>query len=245
MEWVKNAQEIHGLLQLEGSPIAVAFASKAPSDASAGKFRVCDAFLKVRAGQVIDLTRQTSSCPGGSQYLGLMEPLTGERSAALNEFLVYGEKLFCSYATFHRMRSLSPKMATGCADHVVMAPMEKAESRPDLVVFICNAEQACRLLTLDGYDTGLPPRPYMAGATCYQAITYPIVTGELNVSMMDYTSRRIRGYKPADLFVSVPYHRFHGIMRSIPLCTAGTGKMEIPESFRAVLRETDEGDLEL
>ncbi|MBM3334384.1 DUF169 domain-containing protein [Candidatus Sumerlaeota bacterium] len=245
MEWVNYAEKIRGVLQLKGSPIAVTFASKAPSGASAARFRVCDAFIKARDGKIIDLTRETSSCPGGTQYLGLMEPLTGERSAALNDFLVYGEKLFCSYATFHRMKSLSPKLATGCADHVIMAPLEKAGSRPDLVVLICNAEQACRLLTLDGYDTGLPVRPYMAGATCYQAITYSIVTGELNVSMMDYTSRKIRGYKPNDLFVSVPYHRFHGIVRSIPLCTAGTAKMEVPASFRAAMRQISGDDVDL
>jgi len=102
-------------------------------------------------------------------------------------------------------------------------------------VFVCNAEQACRLVTLDSYDTGIPPRIEMSGATCHQAVAYPIVTGELNVSLMDYTSRRIPEYKPEDLLVSIPYHRFLGVMRSIDHCTAGRAKMEIPESFRRLM----------
>ena len=110
--------------------------------------------------------------------------------------------------------------------------MNEAELPPDIVVFICNAEQGCRLVTLDTYATGIPPRPVMSGATCYQAITYPVVSGELNVSLMDYTSRRIKGFKPSDLIVSIPYHRFHGVMRGIDGCTAGRAKMEIPASFR-------------
>ena len=70
------------------------------------------------------------------------------------------------------------------------------------------------------------------------------VTGELNVSLMDYTSRRIRGYKPEDLLVSIPYHRFHGVMRSIEHCTAGRAEMEIPESFRRLVGPNALRDLE-
>ena len=244
MEWVQYAEEIARVLALEGSPIAVTFSMKPPSTSDGKRHRVCDAFLTARNGGVIDLTAETSVCPGGSVYLGLKEPPRGEAEEALKEFLVDGEKLFCSIGAFHRARSLSPNPPTGLAEHVIMSPLEKAELRPDLVVFVCNAEQACRLVTLDGYDTGIPPRIHMAGATCAQAVAYPLVTGELNVSLMDYTSRRIPGYKAADLLVAVPYHRFHGIMRSIPDCTAGTAKMEIPDAFRRVAGREGLRDLE-
>jgi len=240
MEWINYAQEIKSLLNLEGSPIAVTFSTKPPASALAGKHRVCDAFLKARQGETIDLTSYTSLCRGGSTYLGLIEPPVGEEQDALFDFLVNGEKLACSVAVFHRMRALSPPPPTSLTAHVILSPLEKAEARPDLVLFVVNAEQACRLVTLDQYDTGIPPRIHMAGATCYQVIGYPIVTGELNISVMDFTSRRIRGYKPEDLFVTVPYHRFHGIMRSIPKCTAGTAKMEIPEAFRKMMARQEE-----
>jgi uncharacterized protein (DUF169 family) len=109
---------------------------------------------------------------------------------------------------------------------VVLAPLDKAELRPDIVLFVCNAEQGCRLVQLDMYDTGIPPKLDMSGSTCHQVVDYPLMSGELNVSLMDYTSRRIKGYGPGDLLVAVPYHRLHGIMRSIEYCTAGTAKMK-------------------
>lgn len=235
MEWTNYARELRDVLRLEGSPIAITFSMKAASGATGGKYRACDAFVRARDGEIIDLTASNSTCRGGSQYLGFVETAKGEDADALTEFLVNGEKLFCSPVAFQRMRSLSPHPPTGVAPHVVMSPLEKAEFRPDIVLFICNAEQGCRLVTLDGYDTGIPPRLHMAGATCYQVVAYPAVTGELNVSLMDFTSRRIRGYKPEDLFVAVPYHRLPGIMRSIAHCTAGTAKMEIPEAFRKMM----------
>jgi len=237
MEWKDYAVAIRELLGLKGSPVAITYSMKPPSNSAEGKYRVCDAFLCARDGEVIDLTASSSACSGGTWHLGLGEPPTGERDKALKEFLVHGEKLYCSIAAFHRAQALTAAPPIGLAEHVVFSPMDVAEFRPDIVLFICNAEQACRLVTLDSYDTGVPPLAEMSGSTCHQAVAYPLVTGELNVSLMDYTSRRIKGYKAADLLVSIPYHRFHGVMRSIDHCTAGRAKMEIPESFRRFLDE--------
>jgi uncharacterized protein (DUF169 family) len=244
MQWKDYADKIRELLGLKGNPVAITYSMKPPSSSVDGKHRVCDAFLCARDGKVIDLTTSTSACSGGTWHLGLGERPKGDEDKALNEFLVDGEKLYCSIAAFHRAQALTVPPPLGLADHVILSPMDKAEFRPDVILFICNAEQACRLVTLDSYDTGVPPRIEMSGSTCHQTVAYPIVTGELNVSLMDYTSRRIRGYKPEDLFVSIPYHRFHGVMRSIEHCTAGRAKMEIPESFRRLVGPDALRDLE-
>ncbi len=244
MVWQDYAAEIRDVLELEGNPVAVTYSMKPPSEAAEGKHRVCNALLEARDGNIIDLTAATSACAGGTWHLGLGERPTGEADRALKEFLVDGEKLYCSIATFHRAQALTSPSPLGLADHVILSPMDRAEFCPDIVLFICNADQACRLITLDGYDTGIPPRIEMSGATCHQAIAYPVVTGELNVSLMDYTSRRIRGYKPEDLLVSIPYHRFLGVMRSIDHCTAGRAKMEVPESFRRLAGSEALADLE-
>jgi uncharacterized protein (DUF169 family) len=235
VEWQEYAVEIREVLGLEGSPVAITYSLDAPSGAAEGRHRVCDAFLKARDGTPIDLTAATSACPGGTWHLGLGERPVGGQARAIKEFLVKGEKLYCSIAAFHRGQALTAAPPLGLAEHVVMAPLEKAELRPDVVLFVCNAEQACRLVTLDMYDTGIPPRVEMSGATCHQAVAYPVVSGELNVSLMDYTSRHIQGYTPSDLLVSIPYHRFHGVMRSIDHCTAGRAKMEVTEAFRKIL----------
>lgn len=232
MEWKNYAEEIKALLGLSGSPVAITYSMESPAVAAAGKYRVCEAFLKARDGEIIDLTAKSSSCRGGSWHLGLAERPKEEGDKALKEFLVKGEKLFCSIAVFHRAQYLCSAPPLGLAEHVVLSPMEKAEFEPDVVLFICNPLQACRLVTLDTYATGIPPKLEMCGSTCHQAVAYPVVTGELNVSLMDYTSRRLQGYKAEDLLVSIPYHRFLGVMRNLDRCTAGRAKFEVPESFR-------------
>ncbi|HVO76518.1 MAG TPA: DUF169 domain-containing protein [Candidatus Bathyarchaeia archaeon] len=232
MEWTNYSEELRSLLGLEGSPVAVTFSMEPAEGAAGGKCRVCDAFLKARDGATIDLTAATSSCMGGTWFLGLGAPPTGDADKALKDFLVNGEKLFSSLATICRSRILSTPPPTGIADHVVFAPLGLAKLRPDLVLFVCNAEQASRLVTLDMFDTGVPPRIEMSGATCHQAVGYPVGTGELNVSLMDFTSRRSKGYMASDLIVTIPYHRMPGVMRSIDLCTAGRAKFEMTPGMR-------------
>jgi uncharacterized protein (DUF169 family) len=245
MEWMKFADELRDLLGLDGSPVAVTFSMDPASGALKGKHRVCDALIKARDGAVIDLSASTSACGGGTSYLGLRErPRGGDEERALKDFLVNGEKLYCSVATFYRAQALSTPPPLGMADHVILSPLENAALRPDLVLFICNSEQASRLVQLDMYETGIPPKIEMSGATCHQAIGYPASTGELNVSVMDFTSRRIKGYKPSDLIVSVPYHRLLGIMRSIDHCTAGRAPFEVPESMRRRMDPSALRDLE-
>ena len=244
MEWTEYADEIRSLLGLEGDAVAVTFSMEPVEGALKGKHRVCDAFIKARDGATIDLTASSSACNGGTWYLGLGAPPSGDADRALKDFLVNGEKLYSSVATFCRVRMLSTPPPTGMADHVILAPLGRAKLRPDIILFICNAEQASRLVTLDMYDTGVPPRLEMSGATCHQAVGYPVSTGELNVSLMDYTSRRIKAYKAGDLIVSIPYHRFHGVMRSIEGCTAGRAKFEVPESMRRTIDPSALRDLE-
>lgn len=244
MEWNDYAVIIKELLELKGSPVAITYSMRPASKSDGKKHRICDAFLRSRDGEIIDLTVKTSSCPGGTWHLGLGEPPKGEGDKALKEFLVSGEKMYCSITTLHRAQALTVKPPLGLADHIILSPMDKAEFRPDVVLFICNAEQACRIVTLDMYGTGVPPKIEMTGSTCHQSVTYPIVSGELNVSLMDYTSRRIRGYTLEDLLVTIPYHRFHGIMRSIDHCTAGRAKMEIPKSIRGFIGGEEIGNLE-
>ncbi len=244
MEWTAYADEIRELLGLEGFPVAVTYSMEPALDARMGKHRVCDAFIKAQAGAVIDLTASTSACHGGTWHLGLGDPPKGEEDKAFKDFLVNGEKLFCSVATLYRARALGAPPPIGMADHVIFGPLREAKLRPDIVLFICNAEQASRLLTLDMYDTGVPPAIEMSGATCHQAVGYPAATGELNVSVLDYTSRRNKGYKPSDLIVSVPYHRLFGIMRSIDRCTAGRAPFEVPESMRRRMNPKALRDLE-
>ncbi|HVN95838.1 MAG TPA: DUF169 domain-containing protein [Syntrophorhabdaceae bacterium] len=235
MDWKDSSAMLQEVLKLERHPIAVTY-SMVPADGGKdGHHWVCRALQDASGGSIINLTKDNSACHGGTWHLGLGPKPTGDADRALKKFLVEGEKLFCSIAAFYRGMTLTAQPPLGLADYVVISPLGKAQFRPDLVLFLCNAEQACRILTLATYDSGVSPKTELVGSACHMAITYPLVSGEINVSFMDYTARKMKGYKADELFVSVPYHRMAGIIESIPLCTAGTAKTDYPPEFRQLV----------
>jgi uncharacterized protein (DUF169 family) len=69
------------------------------------------------------------------------------------------------------------------------------------------------------------------------AIAYPLVSGEVNVSFLDYTARKMKKYDPNELIVSVPYHRMPDLVASVARSTAGTAETKIPPEFAHLLRE--------
>ena len=237
MIWQEWSQTLKDVLGLKGSPVAVTYSIEPAPDPAPGKHWVCQAMQDARDGKTICLTRDNSACPGGTGHLGLGPLPSGKEARALQRFLVHGEKLFCSIVAFHRAMALAVQPPLGLADRVLFAPLEAAAAEPDLVLFLCNAEQACRLITLATFSTGISPKTELVGSACHMAVAYPLVSGEVNVSFLDYTARKMKRYDPNELIVSVPYPHMPSLVASIPRCTAGTAKTEIPPEFAHLIEE--------
>lgn len=220
--WKTYSQRLKEVLELKGSPIAVSYSNIPAQNASEKRFRVCGAIPGVRDGAIINLSAENCACGGGIKYLGLGPSIEG-----LESFLVYGEKLWGSLAAARRAMNSTEKKAPppiGLAKYVVLSPLEKAEIKPDLVLIICNAMQASRLVTLAGFKDGIIPSSEVSGSLCWSAITYSLVTGNFNVTMGDPSARRIENWDPNELIVTVPYYKLDQIIESIDYCTAGVAK---------------------
>lgn len=234
MEWEGWSSRLKEVLGLVASPVAVRYTDADVPGLAEGRWRVCGAIQEAARGAVVVLTAENSACPGGSQYLGLSQQ-PPERAKVLRKFLIEGEKLFSSPAAILRSQALSVKPPFGTAERVVFSPLEKAGGAPDIVVFICNAWQAARLINLAYYTDGKPMECDPTGALCRAVVTYPLVTGRVNVSFGDVTARRMQKYGENELFVSIPLSPLHFVMDGLDRCSAGTAKTEIPEEFRRVI----------
>ena len=224
MIWQDFAKALTETLKLKNHIVAITYTYGDVEGASGEPCRVCNALMRAHHGGTMALTAENSTCGGGTWHLGLGDPPAGKAGKALRNFLVHGEKLACSYATFHRMMALTSPPPKDVADHVVFAPMDTMRLEPDIAIFIVNAEQTCRMLTLYSYSTGKAPRTEMMGSGCHMAVAYPLVSGEMNVSFSDWTARPMMKMQPDELIVSVPYCLLPGIIEAIPRCTAGTAE---------------------
>ena len=217
---------------LKNEPLAISFTNDEILNGQYEKTSICRALKLAAEGKCFIIDESVSTCPGGSRYCGFTGEISGEQKRRLQRFLTKGEKLTSSIVSFERMQKLTTPPPTGLADKVLICPLEETEIRPDMILFLCNAEQACRLITLDTYWDGISPKQQVIGALCHTAISYTIMTGFTNLSMGDWTARHNQKFAPDIIFLSIPYERINNLIAAIPLCYAGEATANIPEEFQ-------------
>ncbi len=234
--WVGFSLTFKKVLQLDSSPVGITCIKGSPADAGSEKVRICRAFLKAAEGEIIKLNRSNNACFGAAWHLGFQRLKENSKLMGLvKQFVVEGEKLFSSYAALDKLISQMEKQPDNSDSFFLLAPLEKCEQRPDIIIFVCNPEQTCRLLTLITFIDGVMPKIKIGGPTCRMALIYPLVTGEVNISFYDYTARKICNVEKDKLLVSIPYKRLPALIESIDKCSAGRAKIEYPKEFREFL----------
>ncbi|MFC1631873.1 DUF169 domain-containing protein, partial [Candidatus Omnitrophota bacterium] len=237
-QWQEFALIFKELLQLETEPVGISCLKDAKVEQSAEKARICRSFLKASAGETITIGKDNNACFGAAWHLGFHQlPKDSQVMKMVRKFVVEGEKLFCSYQALDTMMSAIEDVPDNTQAQFLLSPLEKCEQKPELVMFVCNAEQACRLLTLSTFLDGVMPKIKIGGPTCRLAVIYPLTTGEVNISFYDYTARKMCNVQQDKLLVTIPYQRIPQIIESIDKCSAGRAKIEFPQEFREFLQK--------
>jgi len=235
-EWQDYSRVLKELLNLEYSPVAISCLKEASSKEGEKKVRICRAILDAGKGAILEIDKQNNACFGASWHLGFHKLKDPKVINMVKKFVVEGEKLFCSYEALDKLMSQMEGVPDNSANCFVLSPLEKAAVLPGLVVFICNSEAACRLLTLATFIDGVMPKVKIGGPTCRMSIIYPLLTGELNLSFYDYTARKMCNVEKDKLLISIPYEKIPQIIESIDKCSAGMAKIEYPAEFREFLQ---------
>jgi uncharacterized protein (DUF169 family) len=233
--WKSELDELIEVLGIKSKPVAVTFTNDEVKTGKRRRVWMCNSLKQAARGKSYVIDTENSLCPGGSWHCGLTPPPPGPTFRGLQWFLTRGEKLTHSITSFHRMMALASPPPTGMSERILIGPIAEAEVRPDVVIFLVNPEQACRLISLDHYWDGIPLQVEITGSLCSSAIAYPIVTGRTNVTFGDWTARRMQKFASDVVFVSVPYERVHNLAAAVPECSAGSAELEIPEEFRQAM----------
>jgi uncharacterized protein (DUF169 family) len=232
VELKKQLEIFKDMLELKYEPVAVIFTNDQVSTGKYEKTPICRAIKLASEGGSYIVDEETSTCPGGSRYCGFSGTPTKDEKRRLQNFLTRGEKLTSSIVSFERMQKSSVEPPTGLSDRIIICPLSLAEKRPDVVLFLVNPEQACRLVTLDTYWDGLSPDQRIIGALCQTSISYSLMTGNTNLSMGDWTARHHQGFDPDILFLSIPFERMDNLIKAVPHCSAGDASVLLPDDFK-------------
>jgi len=225
-EWQEYSLRLKELLNLDYSPVALSCLKEPVLKDAGKKLRICRAILAAGKGAVLQIDKTNNACFGASWHLGFQPIKDPKALDMIKKFVVDGEKLFCSYQALDKLTSQIEEPPDNSQAYFVLAPLEKAQFLPQLVIFVVNAEASCRLLTLLAFKDGMMPKIKITGPTCRMSIIYPLVTGEPNLSFFDFTARKICKVEKDKLLISIPYARILQITESIDKCSAGCAKIE-------------------
>lgn len=236
-DWQQHSLIIKELLGLAYSPVAVACVEDSSATVGEKKVRICRAILDAGKGARIQIAKGNNACFGASWHLGFHTIRDPKVAVMVRKFVVEGEKLFCSYDALDNLMSQIEDVPDNSHKMFLLSPMETADFKPEVVVFIADAEASCRLLTFATFFDGRMPKIKIGGPTCRLSIMYPLSTGEVNISFYDYTARKICNVEKDKLLVSMPYCLIPKIVEHISACSAGTAKIEFPPEFRSFLKQ--------
>jgi uncharacterized protein (DUF169 family) len=222
-EYIKHVKTIVEALDIEKEPVGVKYTDEDPGvGIEAGSYTVCGAILAASKGEVILLSEDRCACSGGKTHLGLTQ-----KSQIPWKMLVEGEKLWCDVKTAIRSSIEVDKIARppyGLSKRIFLYPAMQGIFQPDLILMLVNAEQASRLITLNQFWDGKTPAIEMRGSLCWSMITYPLVSGNFNLSVGDISARRMERWDPNIMATSIPWERIRGIAEAVEFSTAGRAK---------------------
>ncbi|WNY28691.1 hypothetical protein MmiEs2_08940 [Methanimicrococcus stummii] len=199
------------LLQLEGSPVAVKLIPAGNEDEVTGRFEKLDRQMRHcqitdhvrRTGEMFYTTLSEQQCKGGAAALGLTQLSDKVKSG---EFYCDGLHHFETVEAAKKTVDMITFLAPNSNSVVLYAPLEKAAFEPDIIIFICNPEQAMLLTQGWEYKDGGRIEAAFSGkqSVCSDAVAQVIKTGKPNVTVGCSGSRAYTKIMPSELLYSIP-----------------------------------------
>ena len=199
--YMELSQKIKDKLGLEKSPVAIKLVIN-EDDIPDGipkigeKLRHCAMVQKAAQGATFYATVEEESCKGGAGAIGLMKMPekvnTGEMYHSLGRFSTLG----ASKRTVNAIPKIEPIM-----NAIAYAPLETAPYDPDVVVIICNPQQAMQLAQAIVYTLGGRIEADFAGvqSICADAVAGPYTTKKPNITLGCSGSRKNADIKPDEV----------------------------------------------
>jgi uncharacterized protein (DUF169 family) len=212
----ESVEKIVQTLELQNVPIGVRFSETLDRQGVERQLRICEALDVVkRENVVINLSKENCTCRGGSYIVGWQALTLEEFAAILLAANIYGSK---EVAEASVSKQLKPEYR---GRFLVLGPLDKFETDPDMVLFFVNPAQADRILGLACFEGAEPFMLYPASTVC-STISNTLAKGEPDVNLISTFERARHKWSPDKLIVTLPFKDFMIAVRSVDY--SGYGK---------------------
>jgi len=172
----------------------------------------CQAVRAATAGNGLKFTKELSGCAGSSRALGFVPPnedyYTGESSYKMGLYTdidiakqVANQVCICSRPLYG----------------IVVRPLERFESEPDVVLMIANTREAMRVMQAYTCVYGVQQEFNITGnqAICMECTAYPLIKNCINISMLCSGTRYKAQWKDGEVAIGFPYALLKGIVSGL------------------------------
>ena len=209
----------------ERPPVGVKFLSDKPRGVKKldKVMDLCEMLVEAQQGESFYVTRDEFSCIG-PLLLGMIGDEPEFESGKV------GPKLgaYKDVRANRRIYQYLPKLPRDSVQYVALAPLDKIDFEPDILIILANSSQAEIFIRAKAYTTG---EMWTARGTpvvgCAWLYIYPYLSGEMNLGItgVGFGMRSRRLFPEGRLLITIPWDKLPGILKNLE-------EMEwVPESF--------------
>jgi uncharacterized protein (DUF169 family) len=212
----ESVEKMVQTLELQNVPIGVRFSETQDRRGVERQLRICEALDVVkRENVVINLSKEKCTCRGGSYIAGWQALTLKEFAALLLAANIYESKKVAEASV---SKQLKPEYR---GRFLILGPLSKFETDPDMVLFFVNPAQADRILGLACFEGAEPFLHYPASTVC-STISNTLAKGKPDVNLISTFERTRHKWSPDKLIVTLPFKDFMIAVRSVDY--SGYGK---------------------
>jgi uncharacterized protein (DUF169 family) len=166
----------------------------------------CQALVLAGKGETLMMKKEQMGCKLGTSVLGFENETDMARYLDDGVLEKYGVGLFGTEAASAETILNSTYLDKGATQACLVAPLDRFDQDPQVVVFTADSEQVMWLLYALNYDTGGKMElPQSGGALggCADITALPIKTGQPDITFLGLGCRLKSGIGPGDLMLGI------------------------------------------
>lgn len=216
MEQKKLDLDIFNRFGFDRSPVGVRYSSRPPSSINRleEKLTLCEMLKKAQEGHAFYADVQNNSCGASTYVLGQED---------IHEQFINGEfgaacRIFDSPRSAGRLYHYIPKIEKGVVKFISLAPLDKLQYDPDVLIVMSRPEQTEILLRSTSYQTGKMWSSFSSAAIgCAWLFVYPFLSGEVNyvITGLGHGMKRRKLFQEGYQLVAIPLDRLPAILDAL------------------------------
>lgn len=221
LKFEKQVQSKVQALELQGTPVGARFSESPDEKGADRKLRICEALNVIRRENImVNLSKENCTCKAGCHIAGWQMLPPEELPTIFFDSGAYESKEVAEDSV-----SKQPQ-PTYRGKFLIVGPLDKFETDPDVVLFFVNPKQADRILGLASYKGAEPFMHYPVTTTC-STITYTLAKGKPDVNFISVFERQRGEWSPNELILTLPFREFLVAVKSIS--SSGFGRSPVSE----------------